>query len=124
MIVRHLEEVIGSEKDVCGEGWISRRLIVEADNMGFSFHDTYIEPGAEIDLWYKNHLEAVYCIEDKGSVEDIEQKKIHTLHPGVLYALNNNDKHCLRAVERMRIICVFNPPCAGSEVHDKDGSYS
>jgi L-ectoine synthase len=40
-----------------------------------------------------------------------------------MYALNNHDKHYLRATEDMRMICVFNPPLVGREDHEEDGSY-
>lgn len=43
---------------------------------------------------------------------------------GIFYALDNNDKHVLKGGdEDMRLICVFNPPLIGNEIHDKDGSY-
>jgi len=29
----------------------------------------------------------------------------------------------LRASTRMRMVCVFNPPLAGKEVHDRNGAY-
>ena len=37
--------------------------------MGFSLHDMVIRAGAELTMWYKNHLEEVYCIEGEGEVE-------------------------------------------------------
>jgi L-ectoine synthase len=41
----------------------------------------------------------------------------------MLYALNGHERHHLRCSEEMRLICVFNPPLSGKEVHDKDGAY-
>jgi L-ectoine synthase len=40
-----------------------------------------------------------------------------------LYALDRHDRHNLRARTRMRLVCVFNPPLTGREVHDADGVY-
>jgi L-ectoine synthase len=40
-----------------------------------------------------------------------------------MYALNGHEKHYLRARTQMRMVCVFNPPLTGKEVHDDDGVY-
>ena len=124
MIVRDVQNITGTEREVEGKGWISRRLLLEKDGMGFSFHETIIPTGAKLHLWYKNHLEAVYCVAGNGSIEDLSTGDIHQIHDGVIYALNNNDRHILRGgTEDMRLICSFNPPVTGRETHDSDGSY-
>lgn len=125
MIIRKLEDILGTEKDVDTEGWTSRRLILKDDNMGYSVHDTIIKEGAELHMWYKNHLESVYLTEGAGEIEDLQTGKIHALAAGTLYALNENDRHILRANKgtHMRMVCVFNPPVTGQEVHDEDGAY-
>jgi L-ectoine synthase len=56
MIVRTLAEVEGSDRDVAGEGWRSRRLLLRRDQMGFSLHDTTVAAGSELNLHYKHHL--------------------------------------------------------------------
>ncbi|CAM4346383.1 ectoine synthase [Paenibacillus tarimensis] len=122
MIVKHLEDVLGTKHDVDTETWNSRRLLLKKDGMGFSMHDTLIKAGTETQIWYKNHLEAVYCIEGEGEIEP-EGDRIYPIRPGTLYALNGNEKHLLRAKSTMRMICVFNPPVTGEEVHDADGVY-
>lgn len=123
MIVKHLHEVAGTKDDVAAEKWRSRRLLLQKDGMGFSLHDTIILAGTETAIWYKNHLEAVYCIGGEGEIEVINENKIYPICAGTLYALNNHEKHYLRAKTDMRMVCVFNPPCTGLETHDKDGSY-
>jgi len=125
MIVRRLEEIIGSENDVHAETgtWVSRRLLLKKDGMGFSYSDTTIFAGTETLIWYKNHLEAVYCVAGSGELELIETGEIFKITDGTMYALNGHEKHYLRAFEDMRLICVFNPPLTGREVHDKDGVY-
>jgi L-ectoine synthase len=125
MIVRKLDDIKGTERDVDTEGWNSRRLILKDDNMGYSVHDTVIKEGAELNMWYKNHLEAVYLIEGKGEIEDLKTGETHDLETDTIYALNDNDQHVLRANKgtHMRMVCVFNPPVTGKEVHDEDGAY-
>jgi L-ectoine synthase len=122
MIVKHLEDVIGTQDDVDTPTWNARRLLLKKDGMGFSMHDTIIKAGTETLIWYKNHLEAVYCIEGEGEI-DVEGDRVYPIRPGTLYALNGHEKHLLRAERDMRMVCVFNPPLTGREVHDKDGVY-
>lgn len=127
MIVRKLNDVIGTDKDVGGKelGWTSRRLLLKDDGMGYSVHDTVIHEGAELEMHYQNHLEAVYLIEGKGEITDVATGETHPLEKDTIYALNNNDKHVLRANKgtHMRMVCVFNPPVTGEEVHDETGAY-
>lgn len=123
MIVKHLDDIIGTEDDVKGGNWTSRRLLLRKDGMGFSMHDTIIHAGTETYIWYKNHLEAVYCIEGEGEIETLPDGTVYPIRAGTLYALDGHEKHYLRATKDMRMICVFNPPVTGQEVHDEDGTY-
>lgn len=123
MIVRTLNEIIGTERVIDGENWSSRRLLLKKDGLGFSFHDTLIHPGTATQIQYKNHLEAVYCIEGTGEVECLDEGRTYPIQPGTIYALNQHDRHILRAFTAMRLISVFCPPLTGSETHDADGSY-
>jgi len=125
MIVRNVKDVIGTPDEVRTDTWMSRRVLLKKDGMGFSFHETTIFPGTRTHIHYKNHLEAVWCIEGDGSIEVIADGKTHALGPGVVYALNENDEHWLcGGKEPLRVICVFNPPLTGQEVHDADGVYA
>ena len=123
MIVRRLSEIAGSHLDVHGETWNSRRFLLASDNCGFSMHDTIIQAGTETEMWYKNHIEAVYCIEGKGLLKDLERGDSYPISSGTMYILDKNDRYILIATTEMRMICVFNPPLTGNETHDKDGSY-
>jgi len=123
MIVRSVDELRGGERDVKAENWTSLRLLLEKDGMGFSLHDTVIHAGTETPMWYRHHLEAVYCIEGEGEVEDLTDGRRHPIRAGTLYALDGHERHVLRARSRMRMVCVFNPPCTGREVHGEDGAY-
>lgn len=115
MIIRKLSEIINSERDVAWGNGQSRRFLLAKDGMGYSLTDTIIDAGTESLLEYTNHLEACYCIEGEGEVEI--DGIVYPLEPGTMYALNQRDKHYLRAKTRMRLICVFNPPLQGHESH-------
>lgn len=125
MIVKRLHELLGTKAEVHSDGWTSRRFILKQDGMGYSVHDTVIHAGAELDMHYRNHLETVYCIEGEGEIEDLASHTVHPIRPGTLYALNAHDHHVLRANRGMpmRMVCVFNPPLTGLEVHDATGAY-
>jgi L-ectoine synthase len=123
MIVRRLDEILFTEHHVSGETWSSRRLLLHKDNVGFSLHDTVMRAGTDTVMWYKHHIEAVYCISGEGEIEDISSGTIHTITPGTLYVLDGNEKHRVRPKTDLRLICVFNPPCTGKEVHDDEGAY-
>ncbi|SDH42975.1 ectoine synthase [Alteribacillus persepolensis] len=123
MKVVKLEDILGTEQDVDGGNWVSRRLILKDDKMGYSVNDTIIRAGTETHIWYQNHLEAVYCIEGEGEVETLKDNKVHPITANTLYALDEHDEHLLRAKTDMRMICVFNPPLSGREVHDENGVY-
>ncbi|HET7634152.1 MAG TPA: ectoine synthase [Burkholderiales bacterium] len=123
MIVRNSSDLIGSERETVVATWASRRMLLKKDGMGFSFHETIIFPGTETLIWYKHHLEAVFCVEGEGEVELIPEGRVIKIEPGVMYALDQHDKHYLRAKTQLRLVCVFNPPLTGAETHDADGVY-
>lgn len=123
MIVKSLDDVIGTGQDVEAETWRSRRLLLLGDGMGFSLHDTVIKAGTETRMWYANHVEAVYCIAGSGELEDLEDGRKYPIEAGTVYALDKHEKHVLRAHSELRMICVFNPPVAGTETHDENGVY-
>lgn len=125
MIVRTLKQIIGSEREVKADNgnWVSRRFVLNDDAAGFSFHETIIYAGTETHIWYKHHIEAVYCVGGEGEIEDLKTGEIHPISDGTMYLLNDNDEHLLRAKKDMRMICTFNPPITGREMHDEDGVY-
>lgn len=123
MIVRNLSEAEKTQRRVVTPNWESTRLLLKSDGMGFSMHVTTIYPGTVTPMWYQNHLEAVLCIEGEGELESTGEQKVYPIRPGTLYALDRHDKHVLHAKTRMRMVCVFNPPLLGKEVHDENGAY-
>lgn len=123
MLVRKLAEIRQTERDVRAATFESRRLLLAGDGMGFSFHDTILYAGSTTTMWYRHHLEAVYCVEGEGVLEETDSGRTHPIAPGTLYALDQHDRHVLRATTDLRMICVFNPPLTSKEVHQEDGSY-
>ena len=127
MIVKDIKkDVIGTNREVFAQGgqWVSRRMLLKDEGMGFSFHETIIKANTKTHIHYQNHLEAVYCVSGDGKIEDLKTGEIHNIYDGVMYALNNNDEHYLYGGNvDMRLICVFNPPLTGTENHDENGVY-
>src|SRR5690606_9769124 len=93
------------------------------DGMGFSFHITTLSAGGQWAFHYRNHVESVFVISGTGSIEDLRTGERHELAPGTLYALNDHDRHILRAETELVTACVFNPPIVGDEIHDETGAY-
>ena len=122
MIIRKKEDVVGTKGDASGERWHSFRLLHQEDGMHVTLTDSILEAGFEMQLWQKNHLEACYCIEGEGTVEEVDTGTVHDIRPGTLYAMNNHDRHRIKAITQMRILCTFSPALTGHEVHDTDGS--
>jgi L-ectoine synthase len=123
VIVRSLDEIVGTDRDVVADTWRSRRLLLADDALGFSLHDTVISAGTTTDMWYKHHVEAVYCIEGTGRLVDRDTGDTYELNPGTVYALDDRDRHQVQAVTDLRMVCVFTPACTGRETHDEDGAY-
>ena len=123
MIVRTLDEITDTERDVKTPNWRSKRIVLGGDRVGFSVHETVLEPGTVNDFWYANHIEAVLVIEGEGELYDKDNDTTYALAPGSIYVLNGNERHQLRPRTRMRTVCVFNPPVTGREVHDENGVY-
>ena len=123
MIIRTLDDVVGSESDVGGDGGRSRRLLLKRDGLGFSLHDTVVEAGWEKEMEYSNHLEACYCLEGEGEIEDLATGQRHPIVPGTVYALDKHDRHVMRVRSDLRLVCVFNPALAGGETHDESGAF-
>jgi L-ectoine synthase len=124
VIIRSLEDVSRTERDVAGEGWRSRRILRRDDGMNFSLHWTEVAAGTEMELTYAQHLEANLCIEGEGEVVDLASNQVHELRPGVMYALDKHDHHLVRATTALKLVCVFWPALGGDERHDAHGGYA
>ena len=124
MIVKTTEDLRGTKGEMRTAFWSSYRLLHEEDGMGVTLTDAVLETGLDTVFWYKNHLEAVYCLEGEATLEDLVTGEVHVIRPGTLYALDKHDRHRLRVQSRMRVICTFVPPLVGREIHDESGSYA
>ena len=109
---------------VSNEQWTSIRILLAEDGMGFSFPVTFLAAGSEHTFEYKNHFESVYCMKGTGAITDLATGETHPIKPGVMYGLNDHDRHTLHADKELVMACVFNPPVTGTEVHRADGSYA
>ncbi|MDR7126272.1 ectoine synthase [Pseudotabrizicola sp. 4114] len=123
MIVRTLASILDTAAHVKGEAFESRRILLAADGLGYSLHDTICKAGSEQVLEYKNHVETNYVIEGQGSVQNVATGEVFPLGPGTVYVLDRHEAHLLRAQTDLRIICVFTPALTGQEQHDASGSY-
>ena len=124
MIVRTLNDLLGTGRDVRGPVWASRRFLLAEDGVGFTMTETVTKAGTEQVLWYKHHIEANYVIEGEGEVENIVTGEVFPLKPGTMYVLDKYEKHRLNSFTSLRLMCVFSPALTGSETHDEDGAYA
>jgi len=104
-------------------GFTSNRILLESDGMGFGMTKTVIPVNGKQFWHYKNHLESCYCVSGKGILTNAETGEEFTIEPDVTYVLDKNDPHYFEAIEEVVLICAFNPPLKGDEVHGEDGSY-
>jgi L-ectoine synthase len=125
MIVRTIDEITDTERDVVSEDqqWRSKRIVLANDKVGFSVHETTLKAGTINDFWYANHIEAVFITSGEGELYDKDNDATYQLKPGSIYVLNGNEKHQLRPKTEITCVCVFNPPVTGREVHDENGVY-
>lgn len=103
---------------------VSNRILLASDGMGYTLTKTVIKPGVRAFQHYKHHLEACYCIVGKALLENAKTGEYFSIYPGMCYVLDENDPHYFEALEETVLICVFNPPLTGAEVHLADGSYA
>lgn len=118
MIYTSVQEILGSERDVAGEGWKSRRLLLAGDGLPFSVHETVVEAGSELRFRYRRHSETVYCVDGEGSLEDVAGGRRLPLGPGTLYSVGIGEEHVLRASTDVRFLCIFEPALEGDEEAD------
>jgi L-ectoine synthase len=123
MIVRTTAEVTGTDRDVSAGAWRSKRIILADDGVGFSFHETTIEADSVSEFHYQHHVEAVWVTEGNGTLTNLETGERHPLGAGTMYLLNGHERHRINCDEQLRMLCVFNPPVTGREVHDESGAY-
>jgi len=122
MIIRSADDVTGTQHDVSGEDWNSRRILTAADSLGFSLNDVRVEPGFEMNLEYRHHLEACYVVSGTMDITDLATGREYAVASGGVYALDQHDRHIARSPGGARLVCIFNPALRGTERH-VDGGY-
>ncbi len=125
MIVRTLDEVSGTDRDVTAPSgtWRSRRIVLAVEKVGFSLHHTIMYAGTQTTMSYANHIEAVFCTDGAGVLTDEETGLTYDIVPGTLYLLEGHERHTMYPTTDLSLVCVFNPPVTGREVHDEHGVY-
>ena len=118
MFYTSVQAIIGTHRDVIGDGWKSRRMVLAEDGLPFSVHETTIVAGTELRFCYEKHSETVYCISGEGTIEDMAGGTISPLRPGVLYSAAIGDDHVLRAETDVKFLCIFEPALKGAEAAD------
>jgi len=124
MKVISIQDMYATERQVdspLGE-FTSLRFLLAEDVTGFTMTHTTVRPCGWLHWYYKYHYEACYCIKGLGYVKNIRSGEVYTIKPGVFYAVRN-EEHCFKAVVETELICVFNPPLRGKEIHNEDGIY-
>lgn len=105
-------------------GFTSNRILLASDGMGYAMTKTVIPPNGKQFWHYKNHLESCYCISGKGILTNEATGEEFAIEPDTTYVLENHDAHWFEAIDEVTLVCVFNPPLTGKEVHQADGSYA
>src|SRR5688572_27942552 len=118
MIVRHLDVIRDSNRNVITDGWESARILLKNEGMGFSFHITTMYAGQELRMHYKHHLVVVFVLQGKCTIEDLATGEHHDLRLGMLYALNAHDRHIVRPSTDIVTACLLNSPVSGRAVHE------
>jgi hypothetical protein len=103
-------------------GFVSNRILLQEDGMGYSMTKTIVNVG--IHHWhYKDHLESCYCVSGVGVLTNKKTGESYQIVPDSTYILDKHDDHTFEAKTEVVLICVFNPPLTGKEVHGEDNSY-
>lgn len=123
MIVRNVRDLIGTERHKKAETWDSVRLLLKRDGVGFGFHLTTMYAGTNTEMQYLHHLECVYCLSGTATLKNLQTSETFRLEPGVMYVLDNHDRHEVSCVTDIEIACTFYPGLNGDETHDGNGSY-
>ncbi len=124
MIYHSAEDLKGTSRDVQADGFVSVRLALAEDNLGFTVTESVGRTEINLEIEHKNHIEAVYVLEGTGEVEIIETGECYKLYPGVFYAFDKHERHRYRLDTDVRAIAIFNPPLVGAEINDESGGYA
>ncbi|NP_001171779.1 L-ectoine synthase-like [Saccoglossus kowalevskii] len=129
-VVKSLDEIVGTERDVDFKRGHSRRFLLKVDGFAITITSTAVMFTGDdpTKLEYRNHAESAYYISGKVSYSWNEgANKIEariTPDDGTVYNMNAHDKHMVSVHEDCIALCVFYPALRGNENHTYDGGYS
>mgnify|MGYP002725593644 CR=1 FL=1 len=124
MIYHSAEDLTGTKRFVQADGFVSIRLAIAEDNLGFTVTEATGMTDINLEVEHKNHIEAVYVLEGTGEVEIMETGDVYKLYPGVFYAFDKHERHRYRLDTEVKAIAIFNPPLVGDEINDENGGYA
>ncbi len=123
IIHRHLDEIIGTERDVFWGNGRSRRLLIKSDGLGFALCVTVGNPNTDSPLQYRNHYESCYYV--SGSGEYVWDDGSHPIDTGdalsTVFIMNRNDAHRMVVHDTSICLSIFTPPIEGHETHNLTG---
>jgi len=105
-------------------GFRSHRILLASDNTGYTMTKTVVPPNGRQFWHYKHHIESCYCVSGKAILTNATTQEYWAIGADTTYVLDNHEPHWFDAIEETVLICVFNPPLTGREVHGDDGSYA
>jgi L-ectoine synthase len=111
----------GLEKVVAGGTARTLRMLLQADETGFTLSDVSLAAGNRNVLWYKHHWETNHILSGKGTVTDLSSGEVWPLEDGTAYNVGPEDRHSMHAETDLHLLSVFCPALAGDEQHDEEG---
>jgi quercetin dioxygenase-like cupin family protein len=121
MLIRQKDD--SGPETVDADSWVSRRLLLSRDGVDYSLHDTVMRAGSSTLFAYPHHIESAYCLDGRGTLEDLTNGKRHPVEPGTIYSLSRNDRVRLYAKADLRLVSVITPALTGGERLDETGGY-
>lgn len=127
VVVRSLDEVIGTERDVFWGNGYSRRLLVRGDGIGFALCVTLGHANTDSPLQYRNHFESCYYVSGTGEYTWNGGRHPIDTNGGVstVFVMDEHDAHHMIVHEEAICLSVFSPAIEGHERHAlKEGEAS
>lgn len=119
LLMKSLDEVTDSDRNVPFEDGFSRRFLAAPDGYNISVHNTFCSRSFSKHLQYLNNKELVYVIKGQGEYvwengqcrHDFDSEK----HHGTMFLVGNNAHKMTIGARDTIAICLFYPPLMGNE---------
>lgn len=119
-VVRTLNEILGTERDVFWGNGRSRRLLIRKDGFDFAFCITLGHSNTDSPLQYKNHFESCYYV--SGTGEYVWGTGSHPIDTSkdqsTVFIMNENDAHRMVVENESICLSIFTPAIEGHEAHN------